>query len=154
MTETVKKRNARPHRSSSNRSPLPGDKVIGQRLRARRLEQHVSQAALAEKIGVSFQQVQKYEKGENRIGITRLAQAAEILDTNVDYFIAAIGDNGAPHISKVAEFMATKDGISIAEQMLKMPNPEIRRSVIALCRAINTMFGHRRQIEPRIGETE
>jgi transcriptional regulator with XRE-family HTH domain len=138
MTGIVKKRSA-PRRGGANkRSPGEGDRIIGQRMRARRLEQHVTQAALGDRIGVSFQQVQKYERGDNRISISRLAQVAEILDTNVDYFIAQNGDNGAPHSSKVAEFMATKDGIAIAEEMLRMPNPEMRRSVIALCRAINT----------------
>jgi transcriptional regulator with XRE-family HTH domain len=62
------------------------DKELGQRIRLRRVEQKMSQAELGEKLGVSFQQVQKYEKGVNRIGAARLQQVAKILDVDMSFF--------------------------------------------------------------------
>jgi transcriptional regulator with XRE-family HTH domain len=62
------------------------DIELGKRIRLRRIEQHISQAELGNKIGVSFQQVQKYEKGVNRVGAARLQQIATALDVPVTFF--------------------------------------------------------------------
>jgi transcriptional regulator with XRE-family HTH domain len=64
----------------------PGDVDLGKRIRIRRVEQNISQAELGEKLGVSFQQVQKYEKGVNRVTFVRLEQIAKALDVPVTFF--------------------------------------------------------------------
>ena len=62
------------------------DGEVGHRIRARRLERRLSQTELADRIGVTFQQVQKYEKGTNRLGASRLSRVAEALDVPVSFF--------------------------------------------------------------------
>lgn len=113
------------------------DKMIGNRLRARRMEMHISQAELGDKIGVSFQQVQKYEKGINRIGAGRLQQIAATLETDMPYFMGDVGDGKRATVSKLASFMATKDGVDIYEAMLKLDQPH-RKAVIALARTLGS----------------
>lgn len=66
--------------------PNPVDVYAGQRMRIRRVMLKMSQQTLARKLGITFQQVQKYEKGNNRIGFSRMCDIADILDTSLDYF--------------------------------------------------------------------
>ena len=68
------------------RSSGKSDVELGKRIRLRRVELHISQSELAEKLGVTFQQVQKYEKGVNRVGASRLQQIATALDVPVTFF--------------------------------------------------------------------
>jgi transcriptional regulator with XRE-family HTH domain len=132
---------ARKQQSPRQRSVTPFDTVIGNRLRARRLEMHVSQSELADKLGVSFQQVQKYEKGVNRIGAGRLQQIATALETDVMFFMDdLVGSKKSPTVSKLAGFLATKDGLDINEAMLRLDQPH-RRAVIALARTLGTAYG-------------
>jgi transcriptional regulator with XRE-family HTH domain len=122
------------------RSVTTMDALIGQRLKARRLEQHMSQADLGEHLGVTFQQVQKYEKGVNRIGAVRLQQIANCLETDVNYFMGDMTNGKLRAPSKLSAFMATKDGIDIVEAMMKLDNPDLRRSVISLARTLGSAF--------------
>ena len=117
------------------------DRTIGVRLRARRLEQHMSQDDLAHQIGVSFQQVQKYEKGTNRVGSARLVEIARILEVDTGYFLSdpkAIV-NGVTE-SKFIEFLATADGVKINEAMMKLSEAH-RREVIDLARVLVRAYG-------------
>jgi len=120
------------------------DRTIGLRLRARRLEQHVSQDALAQKLGVSFQQVQKYEKGVNRVGSARLVEIARILEVDTAYFLGDLNGNGngkqTATVSRFAEFMATPDGLAINEAMIKLSEAH-RRGVIDLARTLVRAYG-------------
>lgn len=68
------------------RGTVPQDTTLGQKIRIRRVEQGVSQAELGDALGISFQQVQKYEKGVNRVGATRLVEIAKALEVEVNYF--------------------------------------------------------------------
>ena len=63
----------------AKRSPLPVDQLVGQNIRICRLQRGMSQTELGQRIGVTFQQVQKYEKGANRVGASRLTQIADVL---------------------------------------------------------------------------
>jgi transcriptional regulator with XRE-family HTH domain len=69
------------------RSTNAGDKALGDKIRARRILAKMSQAELGSLLGVSFQQIQKYEKGVNRVGAVRLEQIAKALDEDVSYFV-------------------------------------------------------------------
>jgi transcriptional regulator with XRE-family HTH domain len=111
------------------------EKRIGQRIRARRLERHVTQEGLADHLGITFQQVQKYESGTNRVSASRLQQIANFLQVDINYFI---GDmiNGKPlQPSPLETFMSTRDGLDIVEAMMKL-DPHLRRSVIAMARQL------------------
>jgi len=118
------------------------DALIGHRLRARRMELHISQSKLAEQLGISFQQVQKYEKGANRLGVGRLNQIAAFLKTDIAYFMSDLGDGikRLPPISPLAAFLTTTDGVAINEAMIKLDD-EHRRAVIRLAQTLAMAYG-------------
>jgi transcriptional regulator with XRE-family HTH domain len=121
------------------RSATPVDVLIGQRLRTRRMEQGISQSDLAAPLGVTFQQVQKYEKGVNRIGASRLQAIANILETDMEYFLGK--SNAKPAApSKLSAFMSTKDGVAIVSAMMRLDEPH-RRGVILLARTLAGAYG-------------
>ena len=76
------------------RSSTPADALIGNRLRQRRLEMHVSQTELGAQLGISFQQMQKYEIGENRISAARLFRLSQLLDVPVTWFFGGMKPEG------------------------------------------------------------
>lgn len=108
------------------------DVLIGERVRSRRLQAKVSQAVLGEALGVTFQQIQKYETGANRIGSGRLLKIAEVLDCNVAEFYQSINDGRPAASTPFSRFLATKDGVAIIEAMLKIENQDLRRMVIEI----------------------
>ena len=124
------------------RSSTPADALIGNRLRQRRLEMHVSQTELGAQLGISFQQIQKYEKGANRLGVGRLNQIAAILKTDIAYFMSDLGDGKKrpSPISPLAAFLTTRDGVAINEAMINL-GKEHRRAVIGLAQTLATAYG-------------
>src|ERR1700687_538572 len=91
----------------NTRSASSSDSDIGQRIRARRLELGLSQTELADQIGVTFQQVQKYEKGANRVGGGRLGQIAEALSVPPSYFFASEdGRNGSEDKTEMFQLLS------------------------------------------------
>lgn len=133
------KNGRKPHKQTK-RGTTPIDAIIGTKIRARRLEMHMSQQQLADSLGLSFQQVQKYEKGVNRVGVGRLQQIADYLDTDMRYFMGDLGGDikKPPTVSRYAKFMATKDGVDIIEAMIRITNPELRKGVIQLARTLGS----------------
>ena len=103
---------------------------IEDRVRSCRLQKRISQEQLGEALGISFQQIQKYEKGANRIGAGRLLRIAEVLGCDIMEFFTGIstGQVSMP----LSNFMATADGIAIMEAMSKIKNPALRRTVIEI----------------------
>ncbi|CAN7739582.1 helix-turn-helix domain-containing protein [Rhizobium leguminosarum] len=120
------------------------DSYVGARIRMRRQLLGMSQERLAEQIGVTFQQVQKYEKGINRIGASRLQRIAEVLHTSVSFFFEQ--ENSEPltlqgldlsaNTDPVAEFLRTKEGLALNRAFLKIADRNIRETVIALVKAM------------------
>jgi transcriptional regulator with XRE-family HTH domain len=118
----------------------PIDKHVGTKLRLRRTELGMSQSTLAEALGLTFQQVQKYEKGANRIGAGRLQQIAQILQTPVESFFEGLPHEpgrrrvpiDAPDMQYVADYLATADGHELAKAFMQIPNPKLRRSIVKL----------------------
>ena len=100
------------------KSPNPTDKHVGSRVRMRRMMLAMSQEKLGDALGLTFQQVQKYEKGTNRIGASRLQQIAHILQVPVEFFFEgaptlhgpSAGLKDAPSTSYVSDFLATCGG--------------------------------------------
>jgi transcriptional regulator with XRE-family HTH domain len=112
------------------RSSQPQDKHIGSRIRMRRIEMKISQDELGGKIGVSFQQVQKYEKGVNRVGAARLQQIAEVLACDLRFFtLPAPGTEPGTIDSVMDSFMATKDGATIAQAFVRITDANVRRII-------------------------
>jgi transcriptional regulator with XRE-family HTH domain len=127
---------------SDERSANMVDRRLGQRLRARRLEAGLSQERLAEVLGLTFQQVQKYEKGVNRIAASRLFDIAAALDVPVGFFFDGLS-SGAPSgvaedgpNGRVFDTLASPDGLQLLTLFGSIKNPRVRRRVVDLVRAL------------------
>jgi transcriptional regulator with XRE-family HTH domain len=115
------------------------DKRLGQRLRARRLEVGLSQERLAELLGLTFQQVQKYEKGVNRIAASRLYDIAGALDVPVSFFFDGLRGAGVaedPAEPNVFDTLSTPEGLQLLTLFSSIQNPRVRRRIVDLVRAL------------------
>ena len=121
------------------KSPTNIDRHVGARLRMRRMLIGMSQEKLAEGLGLTFQQVQKYEKGTNRIGASRLQQIASILGVMPAFFFEdlpetessglAFAEDGSPSL---LEFLSSSEGLALTKSFVRIKDPKIRRKVIDL----------------------
>jgi len=126
------------------KSPNPTDKHVGGRVRMRRMMLGMSQTELGNSIGLTFQQVQKYEKGTNRIGAGRLQQIARILKVPVGFFFegspreggAASETDQAPLPSYVNDFLATSDGLALTKAFMQIKDANLRRRIVSLVQDI------------------
>jgi transcriptional regulator with XRE-family HTH domain len=120
------------------RKVTEADELLGQRIRIRRMERHISQEKLGRVLGVTFQQVQKYELGVNRVSGVRLKHIADALEVDIADLTDGIGDDKKYDASPLAAFMASKDGLDIAEAMMQL-DAHLRRSVIELARRLSVI---------------
>ena len=126
----------------AKKTPNPIDKHVGSRVRMRRMMLSMSQEKLGDALGLTFQQVQKYEKGTNRIGASRLQQISLILQVPVSFFFegapAPPGGSGpegleeAPSPAYVTDFLATTDGLTLVKAFVRIQNPKLRRRIVEL----------------------
>lgn len=121
--------------------PNPIDKHVGGRVRMRRMLLSMSQEKLADGLGLTFQQVQKYEKGANRIGASRLQQISGILQVPVSFFFEGAPQlpsdqsgsmASAPSPAFVEEFLATSDGLALTKAFTRIKDAKLRRAIVAL----------------------
>jgi transcriptional regulator with XRE-family HTH domain len=97
---------------------------------------------LGKALGLTFQQVQKYEKGVNRMGSSRLQQAADILGVTVPFFFEGVRggtyqpDGSAPSPAYVNEFVSSKDGLRLIKAFARITRPAVRQRIVALVREI------------------
>jgi transcriptional regulator with XRE-family HTH domain len=136
-----------------SKGPLnPTDKHVGSRLRMRRLMLDMSQTDIANALGLTFQQVQKYEKGSNRISASRLQHLSQILQVPVPFFFegapAAFGVSQAakrtaeaPSPSYVSDFLATSDGVSLVKAFMCIEDAKLRRAIVRLVEVITPETG-------------
>jgi transcriptional regulator with XRE-family HTH domain len=121
------------------KSPTSIDVYVGSRVRVRRRLLRLSQVALAERIGVTFQQIQKYEKGTNRIGASRLQTIAETLGVPVQFFFES---NTEPTTHSLVgsddlnTFLMTKDAQALNHAFMAIESQEIRQKLIALAKSL------------------
>jgi transcriptional regulator with XRE-family HTH domain len=127
----------------SLKSPNPTDIYVGSRIRMRRNMIGLSQERLADRLGVTFQQVQKYEKGTNRVGASRLQAIATTLAVPISYFfqqedgLLSLDGIDAPSDERaLSNFLSTKEGVMLNQAFLKIKDTKVRRSVIALTKAL------------------
>ena len=122
-------------------APSPIDVHVGSRLRMRRMMLDWSQSKLADAFGLTFQQVQKYESGKNRMGSSRLQQAADILGVAVPFFFEGAGgvpfraDGSATSPDYVNEFVTSYDGLRLAKAFVRI-RPALQRHIVALVNEI------------------
>ena len=117
------------------KSPNQVDRHIGSRVRARRTMLGMSQEKLADALGLTFQQVQKYEKGVKRIGASRLLHIAGILDVSIEFFfegLPGLRAGGFSDDSLVAEFLTRSESDRLVRGFLKLKDDEARRKVADL----------------------
>jgi transcriptional regulator with XRE-family HTH domain len=123
----------------------PVDKHVGSRVRMRRLMLGMSQEKLGDELGITFQQVQKYEKGRNRISASRLQQMCEILQVSIPFFfdgapqVAGRAAKGAepPSPAYVSDFLATSDGHALMRAFTQISDDKLRRCLVRLVERIS-----------------
>ncbi|MDZ5700193.1 MULTISPECIES: helix-turn-helix domain-containing protein [Phyllobacteriaceae] len=130
--------------NNNKKRPNPIDVHVGSRIRLRRNMLGISQEKLGESLGITFQQIQKYEKGTNRVGASRLQAIASILNAPVSFFFeGAPGEDGAPGFGEegstfVTDFLSTSEGIQLNRAFVKISDPKVRRRVLDLVKALAT----------------
>ena len=123
-----------------DKSPHYVDQHVGRQIRELRRRLHVSQEKLAETLGLTFQQVQKYEKGANRVSASKLFEVAKALNVDIGYFFSGLAAAGTPGVAEsgepfVHEGGVTAEGREIDQLMLDMPRKR-RRLIVDLARAL------------------
>ncbi len=128
------------------KAPNPIDKHVGSRVRMRRMMVGMSQEKLGEHLGITFQQIQKYEKGTNRIGASRLQQISIVLTVPVAFFFEGapsmnpegdpegFGEGHSP--AYVSDFLATSDGLVLTRNFMRIGDAKVRRRIVELVSAI------------------
>jgi transcriptional regulator with XRE-family HTH domain len=121
--------------------PNPIDKHVGSRLRMRRMMLGMSQTNLGDALGITFQQVQKYESGANRISASRLQHISHILQVPVPFFFEGAPDQprgaGGPATpAYVSEFLSSTDGMALVKGFTKIKEAKLRRRVVQLVEEI------------------
>jgi transcriptional regulator with XRE-family HTH domain len=127
----------------AKKSPNPIDKHVGSRVRMRRMMLNLSQTKLGDALDLTFQQVQKYEKGTNRIGASRLQQISNILQVPVAFFFEGApnmpghkGMGEAPSPAYVSDFLSTSDGLSLTKAFMRVKDNKLRRRIVDLVEQI------------------
>jgi transcriptional regulator with XRE-family HTH domain len=129
-----------------SKAPNPVDRHVGSRVRMRRLMLEMSQEKLGEGLGLTFQQIQKYEKGTNRIGASRIQQISEILHVPVSFLfegapggmVNAEGFNDAASPAYVSDFLATSEGLALTRAFTRITDAKLRRSIVDMVEQIAT----------------
>lgn len=125
------------------KQPNTIDAQVGNRVRLRRMLIGMSQERLGELLGLTFQQVQKYEKGVNRIGAGRLFHVAQILGVPIEYFYEGVADQlpakgfaedgGRP---PVMEFLSSGEGLQLSLAFMRIRDPKVRKRVLDLVKSL------------------
>jgi len=126
------------------KAPNPIDKHVGSRVRMRRMMMGMSQEKLGDALDLTFQQVQKYEKGTNRIGASRLQQISHILQVPVSFFFegapVTMGDvpdgEDAPSTAYVSEFLASSEGLALTKAFMRIDDAKVRRRIVDLVESL------------------
>ena len=129
--------------TESKKKPNPVDVHVGGRIRLRRNMVGMSQEKLGAHLGITFQQIQKYEKGTNRVGASRLQAISSILEVPVDYFFdGAPGEKPADGFAEdsqttyVVDFLSSTEGLLLNRAFARIGDPKVRRRIIELVRTL------------------
>lgn len=122
------------------KSPDGTDRHVGRRIRMRRLMLDMSQTTLGDAIGVTFQQVQKYEKGTNRVSASRLDRMSHVLRVPVPFFFEGLpkqsgrskGKSGPSYPPYVLDFVSTSEGLALIRAFVKIKHRSLSRQIIEL----------------------
>ena len=130
----------------NKKKPNPIDIHVGSRIRLRRTMLGMSQEKLGESLGITFQQIQKYEKGTNRVGASRLQNISSILNVPVSFFFedapgesSSSGSSGLAEASSsnyVVDFLSSSEGLQLNRAFVKIGDPTVRRKLVDLVKAL------------------
>ncbi|MCT7665146.1 helix-turn-helix domain-containing protein [Shinella kummerowiae] len=129
----------------NKKKPNPIDIHVGSRVRLRRTMLGMSQEKLGESLGITFQQIQKYEKGTNRVGASRLQNISSILNVPVSFFFEdAPGDQAntqagfaeASSSNYVVDFLSSSEGLQLNRAFVRIGDPKVRRKLVDLVKAL------------------
>jgi transcriptional regulator with XRE-family HTH domain len=121
--------------SNEARQPNAIDVNVGHRVRMRRLELSMSQGKLAETLGLTFQQIQKYEKGANRISSSRLDEIAKALSVPVAFFFPESAHSSAEAM-QVQELLSTANSLRLQRAFAAIQDPDVKRSLLILAETL------------------
>ena len=130
---------------NKGKKPNPIDVHVGSRVRLKRTMLGLSQEKLGDSLGVTFQQVQKYEKGANRIGASRLQQISSILRTPISFFFEGAPGQGAEQSQGFGEdgpaefaidFLATSEGLQLNRAFAKIKDDKVRKKIVDLVKSL------------------
>ncbi len=133
--------------TENKKKPNPIDIHVGSRIRLRRTMLGMSQEKLGESLGITFQQIQKYEKGTNRVGASRLQNISGILNVPVSFFFEdAPGDHAgstpgmaeASSSNYVVDFLSSAEGLQLNRAFVKIGDPKVRRRLVDLVKVLAT----------------
>ncbi|PYI58960.1 MAG: transcriptional regulator [Verrucomicrobia bacterium] len=113
----------------------PLDAMVGARIRMLRVDRGISQTVLAERIGVTFQQVRKYERGANRVGANRLSQIASVLDVSVGELFESSGAE-SPSLNSPGHLLAEPEALRVLKAYARTPSPRVRSGIAKLVESI------------------
>jgi transcriptional regulator with XRE-family HTH domain len=131
--------------AENKKKPNPIDIHVGSRIRLRRTMLGMSQEKLGESLGITFQQIQKYEKGTNRVGASRLQNISSILNVPVSFFFEdAPGEQVGAHTglaeasssNYVVDFLSSSEGLQLNRAFVKISDPKVRRKLVDLVKAL------------------
>ncbi|MFK7901664.1 MAG: helix-turn-helix domain-containing protein [Nitratireductor sp.] len=132
--------------TDEKRKPNPIDIHVGSRVKLRRTMIGMSQEKLGENLGITFQQIQKYEKGTNRIGASRLQAISNILNTPIAFFFedapgsggtsqAGFSETGSTNF--VVDFLSSSEGLQLNRSFVKIKDPNVRRKIVELVKTLS-----------------
>jgi transcriptional regulator with XRE-family HTH domain len=133
------------------KTPDPIDRHVGSRVRMQRVLMKMSQEKLGDALGLTFQQVQKYEKGTNRIGASRLQQISKTLNVPPSFFFEGAPTSGASQpgfedegsSQFVVDFLATAEGLHLNRSFARIRDPKVRKRIVELVAALAEQEGER-----------
>jgi transcriptional regulator with XRE-family HTH domain len=132
--------------ADEKKKPNPIDIHVGSRVRLRRTMLGMSQEKLGEHLGITFQQIQKYEKGANRIGASRLQQISSVLNTPVSFFFedapgmsatTPAGFAEAESTNYVVDFLSSSEGLQLNRAFVKIKDAKVRRKIVEMVKALS-----------------
>lgn len=129
---------------AEKKKPNPIDVHVGSRVRLRRTMLGMSQEKLGEHLGITFQQIQKYEKGANRVGASRLQEIARVLNTPVSFFFEDAPGSGesrggfsdAESSNYVVDFLSSSEGLQLNRAFVKIKDAKVRRKIVEMVKAL------------------
>jgi len=126
---------------AADKHPDPADVHVGGRIRLRRKMLEISQERLADELGLTFQQVQKYERGSNRVSASKLYAIARSLDVPVAFFFEGLDGSGAEGEGRSSgSLLDTPDGVALAAAFAKIRSTTHRRNILNLVKGLAEDF--------------